>query len=336
MRLFSAEARTGLYLFIAALPAACFLASCGNSPSGSQKVSYSIGGTVANLATGDTVQLQDNGGDTLSVNANGAFAFATKLATGSSYSVTVSAQPTSPAQTCGVTNGTGVVAANVTNVDVDCGHGEWTWMNGSSTVNQAGTYGTEGTATPGNVPGAREVAAAWTDDASGNFWLFGGFGYDSTGTAGDLDDLWKYSGGEWTWMSGSNATNQAGTYGTKGTAAPGNVPGAREVAATWTDASGNLWLFGGLGYDSTGTTGDLSDLWKYSGGEWTWMSGSNAINQGGTYGTEGAAMPGSVPGARGLAVSWTDPGGNLWLFGGAGYDSKGAQGHLNDLWKYEP
>ena len=53
-------------------------------------------------------------------------------------------------------------------------------------------------------------------------------------------------------MSGSERGGQSGTYGTKGVAAPGNVPGAREGAVSWTDASGNLWLFGGDGYAASG------------------------------------------------------------------------------------
>src|ERR1019366_3690147 len=129
---------------------------------------------------------------------------------------------------------------------------EWTWMNGANVVNQQGTYGTLGTAAPGNVPGARSDAVSGTD-ASGNFWLFGGDGLDSAGTLGALNDLWKYSAGEWTWMSGANVGNQVGTYGTQGTPAPGNVPGARYSALTWTDPSGNFWLFGGQGFDSAGT-----------------------------------------------------------------------------------
>ena len=127
-----------------------------------------------------------------------------------------------------------------------------------------------------------------------------------------------------------------GTYGTQGTAAPGNVPGARYDAVTWTDAAGNLWLFGGYGPDSTGTRADLNDLWKYSAGEWTWMGGSNVIEQQGTYGTQGTPAAGNVPGARSTAVTWTDAAGNLWLFGGYGSDSAGSNGFLNDLWKYEP
>jgi hypothetical protein len=42
-----------------------------------------------------------------------------------------------------------------------------------------------------------------------------------------LNDLWKYSGGEWTWVSGSNSIDQSGTYGTQATASSSNVPGGR-------------------------------------------------------------------------------------------------------------
>ena len=43
---------------------------------------------------------------------------------------------------------------------------------------------------------------------------------------------------------------QPGVYGTLGIAAAGNIPGARDSAATWTDSNGNFWLFGGEGADS--------------------------------------------------------------------------------------
>jgi hypothetical protein len=39
------------------------------------------------------------------------------------------------------------------------------------------------------------------------------------------------------------------------------VPGARQSAVVWTDTSGNVWLFGGDGDDSTGGAGVLNDLW---------------------------------------------------------------------------
>ncbi len=41
------------------------------------------------------------------------------------------------------------------------------------------------------------------------------------------------------------------------------VPGARYYSISWIDGYGNLWLFGGLGYDASGSLGFLNDLWKF-------------------------------------------------------------------------
>jgi N-acetylneuraminic acid mutarotase len=217
--------------------------------------------------------------------------------------------------------------------------GVWTWMKGNNSVDQLGVYGTKGVPAAGNEPGARGSSVTWSD-SSGNLWLFGGYGYDGAGFGGELNDLWMLtpSTGEWTWMSGSNSGNQWGVYGVKSVPAASNVPGARQNAVSWTDSSGNLWLFGGWGYDASGVDYELNDLWMLtpSTGEWTWMSGSNSVNQSGIYGTQGVPAAGNEPGARGQAVSWTDSSGNLWLFGGVGYDANGLQGTLNDLWKYGP
>ena len=80
-----------------------------------------------------------------------------------------------------------------------------------------------------------------------------------------MNDLWRYniSSGQWTWMSGSNVIVQTGTYGTLGAPAPANVPGARPVPVGWTDTSGNLWLFGGVYFNSAGIRQFLNDLWMY-------------------------------------------------------------------------
>lgn len=213
----------------------------------------------------------------------------------------------------------------------------WTWISGSDTINQTGNYGTKGTPASSNVPGARRGAISWID-SSGNLWLFGGWAYDSTGSFGLINDLWKFDGNNWTWVSGSNTHNQSGTYGTKGVPDATNVPGARTWAVSWMDSSGNLWLFGGVGYDSAGIATELNDLWKFDGNNWTWISGSNIGHQNGTYGTKGLAASGNVPGARSGAVSWMDSSDNLWLFGGVGYDATcafGAEDILNDLWKFD-
>jgi N-acetylneuraminic acid mutarotase len=215
------------------------------------------------------------------------------------------------------------------------------WKGGSNTPQQAGVYGSQGQPAATNVPGARTSAVAWTD-TSGNFWVFGGSDSVADSVSGYLNDLWKYSPttGEWTWESGSTTGGATGIYGTLNQPAATNVPGARSSAASWTDASGNLWLFGGYGDYSAGGYGALDDLWEYTPttGEWTWKGGSETGGpigfQAGVYGTQGQPAATNMPGARSSAVAWTDANGNLWLFGGIGYDSLGVYGDMNDLWEY--
>src|SRR5436309_502811 len=60
---------------------------------------HTIGGTVGGLS-GTGLVLQNNGGDNLTVLANGTFTFSTAIASGSPYAVTVLTQPTNPSQTC--------------------------------------------------------------------------------------------------------------------------------------------------------------------------------------------------------------------------------------------
>jgi hypothetical protein len=82
--------------------------------------SFSIGGNVSGLA-GSGLVLQNNAGDDLAIGADGSFTFVTALVDGSGYAVTVLTQPTNLSQTCGVTNGSGVLAgANVNNISVTC------------------------------------------------------------------------------------------------------------------------------------------------------------------------------------------------------------------------
>ena len=216
--------------------------------------------------------------------------------------------------------------------------GEWTWVSGSNTPNAAGVFGTLGTAAATNTPGALGAAYSWKD-ASGNVWMFGGYGYDSAGNEGWLNALWEYSpvSGMWTWQAGPTTVNAIGVYGTKGVSAATNYPGAR-AAGGWTDSNGNVWIFGQYGYDSVGGLGRLNDLWEYSPSthQWTWVGGSNTVNAPGVYGTQGVAAATNMPGARGAQAVWTDAAGNVWLFGGIGYDSTGTQGALDDLWKYSP
>lgn len=98
---------------------------------------YTVGGTVTGL-TGTGLVLQNNGSGDLPIAANGNFAFATPLRTGATYAVTVRTQPTGPAQTCTVANGTGNVgSANVTTIAVTCSTS--TFTVGGTVIGLAGT-----------------------------------------------------------------------------------------------------------------------------------------------------------------------------------------------------
>ena len=204
-----------------------------------------------------------------------------------------------------------------------------------------GVYGTQGVPDPANAPGGRNYAVSWVD-GSGALWLFGGRGYTtSASSSGDLNDLWKYDPASklWTWVSGSNVANAAGVYGTKGTAAAANMPGAREGASAWFDpVTLRLWLFGGYGYDSVVADRlvDLNDLWSFDPSLklWTWEAGSNLGSASGVYGTMGMSSLSNFPGARQFAAAWSDSN-TFWLFGGNGYPSSpGSNAALNDLWAY--
>ena len=99
---------------------------------------YTIGGSVSGLS-GSGLVLQDNGGDDLSITANGSFTFATAITAGSSYSVTVKTQPSTPAQTCMVSGSIGTADAIVTSVGVTCTTTATTYTIGGSVSGLSGS-----------------------------------------------------------------------------------------------------------------------------------------------------------------------------------------------------
>ncbi len=81
---------------------------------------YPVGGTIYEL--NGTVVLEDNGADDYTTNTNGAFNFATSLASDTTYTVTVKTQPA--AQTCVLSNYNGTVTnAPISDVEVVCDSG---------------------------------------------------------------------------------------------------------------------------------------------------------------------------------------------------------------------
>jgi N-acetylneuraminic acid mutarotase len=154
--------------------------------------------------------------------------------------------------------------------------GEWAWVGGGTTTpaptsGAAGAYGTLGSPSLGNNPGARMNATSWID-SNGNAWLFGGYGFDSTGAGGQLNDLWELNTAsyEWTWVSGSSTIGTSGwpgIYGTLNVPAAGNTPGSRLQQAGWADGLDHIWMFGGNGLDKTSTAGLLNDVWEFEPGQ---------------------------------------------------------------------
>lgn len=241
-------------------------------------------------------------------------------------------------------------------------------------------------------PQPRSHAAHWCDTEEGVMWMFGGAANDEK-----LDDFWKFSfkelqwkeikpknnksaipakcaktttwmhpsgllymfGGscpglptshfwsyspetlQWTKLGGmAGSTKCAGKYGKMGIASKKNYPGCREGAASWVDKHGNLWMFGGSGFDNFSTTafatpGLLSDLWMYnaSSQQWTWVGGLSRGEGVPSFSEKGKADKHNIPGPRESTVSFPYDN-QLWMFGGAGHDVKGFDGILNDLWMY--
>jgi N-acetylneuraminic acid mutarotase len=146
-----------------------------------------------------------------------------------------------------------------------------------------------------SIPSARYGSATWKD-ANGKFILFGG----ADENLATKNDFWVYDPISNSWSIGYSNTP---------------LPSARCFSATWTDVTGNLWLFGGRKdfYENDNT--NLNDLWNFS-----YMTNSwNNVPQG------------ILPPVRNSASTWKDVYGNFWLFGGIDKFTS-----LNDLWKYNP
>ena len=99
------------------------LVSCGGD-GGGPEATYSVSVTVAGLQAGKSVALLNNGADRVLVSANGTVAFATPIASGGKYSVTVQTQPTG--QTCAPAQGTGTVTSFNINIAVECSPNAYT------------------------------------------------------------------------------------------------------------------------------------------------------------------------------------------------------------------
>jgi hypothetical protein len=80
--------------------------------------SHLVGGSISGIISG-TLLLQNNGGDNLSITANGSFNFITPSDYGNTYDVSILGSPAG--HTCNIENGYGFMGdANITNISVVC------------------------------------------------------------------------------------------------------------------------------------------------------------------------------------------------------------------------
>ena len=79
---------------------------------------YAVGGIISGL--NGTVEIQNNGNETLVMSENGQFEFLPSIS-GSDYDLNIISQPSAPNQECEITNPNGMISgSNVTNVVIEC------------------------------------------------------------------------------------------------------------------------------------------------------------------------------------------------------------------------
>ncbi|MBB6369601.1 kelch repeat-containing protein [Chryseobacterium shigense] len=190
----------------------------------------------------------------------------------------------------------------------------WVWKGGiknpDNGYNRHANYGSQGIYSSANIPGARVRGKTWTD-VQGNFYLYGGYGFDETSAnEGYLNDVWKYdiAQNQWVWLNGDKTVNNFSST---------NYPVADYgTGISWADENKDFWYF------------TNAKMWKYQTGTNSWsVIGTPPPYGNANYGTMGTESSSNFPGDRNKALTWTGKNGNLWLFGG---NSTSQQ----NLWKY--
>jgi hypothetical protein len=206
--------------------------------------------------------------------------------------------------------------------------GIWTWMSGTSVLNNTGTYGTLGVPSVNNIPPSRSSNIAWKDNA-GNFWLAGG---EAIGSTIYYQDVWEFNpvNLQWTWVAGTQGSDGSGSSGSACDTASTNKEGKRfENRATWKICDDLILNYSGQ--DAAGGANYFNDLWAYvpSLTEWVNIASAPLI---GSYGVQGVANASNFPPSRVGAVGSVDKQHRIWMFGGTTGRANG--NFFNDLWMY--
>jgi N-acetylneuraminic acid mutarotase len=216
---------------------------------------------------------------------------------------------------------------------------QWAYISGHTTATNTGVYGTQGVAAGGNQIGSRFTPAIWVKGT--DIYVFGGAGIDSAGAAGELNDLWKFDGTNWTWLGGSQTKDPAGNYTAFNTFSSVALPSGRHGSTYYVDPN-NPTLFhvvGGKGIDPQGvggaTTYYLNDHWVYNSdtNQWKWIGGNNQINPAGSFGSSGVIQASNLMSGREGSANWI-VNKFLYVFAGFGVDSAGNTPRPSDFWRY--
>jgi hypothetical protein len=310
---------------------------------------YTIGGSVSGLGAGQQVTLEDNGGNALTVTANGSFTFTTPVAYGGAYTVTVGTQPTG-GLICLVNNGAASsITADVTNVGISCvpntvsfttpGSYTWTVPDGLTSITVVATGGGGGgggisgssAGQPGGAGAVVTSTVSVTPDQVLNLVVGGGGGAGANGPFVGGPSYYFGAGGGGGGSSdvaaGSNQQVIAGGGGGGGSYAGG--------------AGGNAGGTGGAGgngggasaFGSTGGGGGSGGIGGVAGSGCngpSCLGGSNG--NGGAGGAGGNNTNTSIPGGSGGSGAGAGAGAsvqNLGIFnggGGGGYGGGGGGG----------
>lgn len=160
----------------------------------------------------------------------------------------------------------------------------------------------------------------------GILYMFGGLCYGRF-----ISYFWSYLFGilEWKKFGGSEGVLKCvGRFGQRGVVFKGNYSGCRNGVVFWIDQCGNLWMFGGLGYDNFLVfvfvmLGFLFDFWMYNvfSYQWMWMGGLSREEGRLFFGEKGVVDVRNILGLR-ESVMFFFYNYEMWFFGGVGYDDK--------------
>ncbi|MCB1178671.1 MAG: hypothetical protein KDK36_13885 [Leptospiraceae bacterium] len=92
------------------------LANTSGSQRENQVGLYTLGGNVSSL--NGSLILNLNNSESLTISQNGIFQFSTTFPSGNSYSISVTTQP--QGMYCYISNGSGTITSNITNVSINC------------------------------------------------------------------------------------------------------------------------------------------------------------------------------------------------------------------------